>query len=357
MKSYMAQWIAAMSANVAMLSCGMLFGWASPTLPKLLSGEDQLRLNSDEGAWAISMLSFGCAVGPLLSCLLVDRIGRKWSLLWMTVPNLASWLIIGLADSAGLLYAGRFVGGIAVGGTYSLMPMYLGEVAEDRIRGGLGTLMLSMLNSGMLFAFSVGPWVSRQTLCVIAVIPPLIFLLTFLWMPETPYYLIMKNNEDKAEKSLIWLRQNSNVTEELDEIRINVERQSQNDSSVFELIKSVGNRKALYISGGLLFVQQFCGVNPLQSYIFPTNVKAKASVILSMYGSALAMIISKLYQIISDAVGEHVVFYGFAIITMLGVVFIYFYVPETKQQSLQEIQDALNQVDSKDKKQQKDTSG
>ena len=76
--------------------------------------------------------------------------------------------------------------------------------------------------------------------------------------------------------------------------------------------------------------------------LFPTNVKASANMVVSVYGSVLGVIIAKLYQAVSTAIGSHWMFYFFAGSSILGILFIYFYVPETKKLSLEDIQKKLN---------------
>lgn len=119
----------------------------------------------------------------------------------------------------------------------------MGEIAEDRIRGGMGILMNLMINLGTLMAFSIGPWVSRTTLGLSGAVIPVVYLVAFIWAPESPYYYAMKRMPYKIEKSLQWLRGVSNVGEEVKSIQSNVDFKRKHAGTITELFTVPGNQK------------------------------------------------------------------------------------------------------------------
>lgn len=140
----------------------------------------------------------------------------------------------------------RFIGGLGTGVSFTILPMYLGEIAEDKIRGALGALIAQMMNAGILLTYCVGPWVSRVALACMGGVLPVLFGLMFIWMPDSPYFLIMKHRPDQAKQSLIWLRGTGDVTEELEKVRVNVEHDRKNAGTVKELVMIPGNRKVRF---------------------------------------------------------------------------------------------------------------
>lgn len=80
------------------------------------------------------------------------------------------------------------------------------------------------------------------------------------------------------------------------------------------------------------------------SELFPTNVKALATMSISIVGALGGMVTMKLYQIVADAYGIHVVFWGFAVIEIFSGIFIHFILPETKQRSLRDIQEEFHGI-------------
>ncbi|XP_076248619.1 facilitated trehalose transporter Tret1 [Calliopsis andreniformis] len=78
------------------------------------------------------------------------------------------------------------------------------------------------------------------------------------------------------------------------------------------------------------------------SEIFPTNVKALGSACGILCCNLLAFIVIMFYPIIVEDYGAHVSFWIFSAITLLGTIFVYIIVPETKGRTLQEVQEQLH---------------
>jgi facilitated trehalose transporter len=62
----------------------------------------------------------------------MDRIGRKNTMLILSVPFVLGWLLIGYAQNLAMMLVGRFVSGFCGGGFSLVAPVYIGETAEDR---------------------------------------------------------------------------------------------------------------------------------------------------------------------------------------------------------------------------------
>ncbi|XP_050670798.1 facilitated trehalose transporter Tret1-like isoform X2 [Leptidea sinapis] len=80
----------------------------------------------------------------------------------------------------------------------------------------------------------------------------------------------------------------------------------------------------------------------LQAELFPINVKTVASSIATMLACILNFVVTKSYQGIKDVFGHYTVFWAFASIAYFGIFFIYYFVPETKGKTLEEVQDEIN---------------
>lgn len=79
----------------------------------------------------------------------------------------------------------------------------------------------------------------------------------------------------------------------------------------------------------------------MQAELFPINVKSLASSIATMMACIFNFIVTKLYQSVKDAFGLYTVFWLFASVAYIGVFFTYFFVPETKGKTLEEVQDNI----------------
>lgn len=86
--------------------------------------------------------------------------------------------------------------GFAGSGAFILIPLFVAEIAEDSVRGSLGSLMMLNCNVGILFAFIVGNYLSYDTQHIILASVPIIFFITFSFFPESPQYLMKSGNEE-----------------------------------------------------------------------------------------------------------------------------------------------------------------
>lgn len=162
-----------------------------------------------------------------------------------------------------MFYIARFISGLAVGVIFTILPMYIGEIAEDEVRDTLGSFMQLFIVIGLLFAYVLGPYVSIKQFNFVSIIPPIAFLLLFHFLiPESPYYLI-KSSKTAAENALMKLRGKSrdDVQTELKSVQTSVEETLANKASFFDIFKSKGLTRAMIISIGLVTFQQLSGIN------------------------------------------------------------------------------------------------
>lgn len=188
-----------------------------------------------------------------------------------------------------------FPGGICV-----TAPMYIGEIAEPAIRGALGSFFQLFLTVGILFTYVVGGFTDWRTLSIISAVVPIIFGLAFFFVPETPQYLLKKNKLKEAERSLAWLRgPNYDISHEIEEIQKDVDSAAQNKASLMDLVTVPANRKALICSLGLMFFQQFSGINAVIFYTMPI-FKSAGSDIDPTIATIIVGIVQTVFTVISS---------------------------------------------------------
>lgn len=95
--------------------------------------------------------------------------------------------------------------------------------------------------------------------------PPIIFISSFIWLPDSPYFLIGKNREKEAISSLERLRGHKEVQQEYERMCIAV-RKSEDNKGALKEIMSRNNLRAAVITMGLAGIQQFCGSQAVISY-------------------------------------------------------------------------------------------
>lgn len=119
--------------NLLYFSCGTTITWTSPTIPYLQSPNPILVINDEQSSYITSSTITGQIFGPLLSGLLTAYIGRKWSLYVVVCMFVVQWIFLGLALNVDSLCYARLIGGAATGFSFSILPMYVAEIAEVSI--------------------------------------------------------------------------------------------------------------------------------------------------------------------------------------------------------------------------------
>uniref|UniRef100_A0A1B6DV63 Major facilitator superfamily (MFS) profile domain-containing protein n=1 Tax=Clastoptera arizonana TaxID=38151 RepID=A0A1B6DV63_9HEMI len=275
-KAILRQYIAALTATLGLMVVGESFGWPSPTLPKLMEPGAPFTINHTQISWMVSLLYLGNMISPIPTGYLMDKFGRKRSLLYINVFSITSWILILIAKSPVMLYIARFFAGIWIGSVTTVVPLYIGEIAQPNIRGALANFVSMMTYFGDLFVYVIGPYVSYSSLAIIAGLVPVLFAVTFSMMPETPYFYVMHKQTDEARKSLSWLRGDKNKDEleaELIQIDHTVTKQMENKGRFQDIFATRGSRKAFLIVEMLSIFLKFSGTGVIMAFASTTLPK------------------------------------------------------------------------------------
>lgn len=239
----------------------MQYGWSAPMIPVLESPGSPVAITESDTVWLESIYMIGGMAGLPLTIYFVDRIGRQKTIIGACITSLIAWILIAVANSVELLLVARFLTGLAGDVNFVAAPMYIAEIADQKIRGFLSGIIYLMMLLGILVIYSVGPFVPVYASCIVGILLLLFELLTYPFMPESPYYLLGKGKRDAAQKSLRRLRGTMDVDKELQEIEQAVERQRSERGRPQDLILIKSNRKALIIMTVLNGAQHFSSIS------------------------------------------------------------------------------------------------
>ncbi|KAK4886107.1 hypothetical protein RN001_002378 [Aquatica leii] len=289
-KRYLYQYLISLSGCVSILTSGINLGWTSPYLPQILNGTYiNISMTSDQGSWCAVMPLIGAVPGAFLTIFIVDRIGRKLSTLLMAPIVLLCFILLAFSDTVFSIFSVRFIIGAVEGGLYTVLPIYLGEISDPQIRGILTALMGAFSILGALLINVLGFHYSIFTSSLLCAIVPIVHFLTFVLVPESPYYLIKKGKIKEAKNSLKILRATVNIDDELNELKLAVARQeTEKEAKVTDLITVKSNRRAVLIYIIINFTRKFSGKNPIQFYTTSIFYLAEGS--LSTYLSVIVFI-------------------------------------------------------------------
>nr|WP_158498597.1 sugar porter family MFS transporter [Martelella endophytica] len=160
-----------------------------------------------------SAVPLGAVAGTILAMVTTDRYGRKPMLILGAMIFLVGSLISALAFNQYVLTLARLIIGVGIGASAMTAPMFLAEVAPARIRGTIVSAFQLMITIGILVSYmsdaafgGSGDW---RWMIGVGVFPSLIALVGILLSPETPRWLTLNSNADKARDIIAHLQPES----------------------------------------------------------------------------------------------------------------------------------------------------
>jgi MFS transporter, SP family, xylose:H+ symportor len=238
--------------------------------------------------WANSCALLGCLAGSLLSGALTERWGRRPLLLASAVLFAVSSALTGLAHSFEAFIAWRIAGGIAIGLSSNVSPMYIAEISPAAVRGRLVTLNQFAIVVGILIAQIANLLIARpmpvgltseqllmtwnvqwgwRWMFIAVVLPSIVFTICSIFLPESPRWLLKRGHTDRAREILARIGGRLYAEAEIAAIAKSMQSvdSEAGQSSWSELLKP-GISKALWIAVGLAVLQQWTGINILFNY-------------------------------------------------------------------------------------------
>ena len=213
-----------------------------------------------------SLLLLGAIGGALIAGRLADRIGRKPTILITATVFVLGVLLAAFTPSYAVLLIARLVIGLAVGSSSMVVPLYIGEIAPPRFRGGLVSLNQLAITLGILVSYLVdyglassGNW---RLMFGLAAAPAVLLFGGILTQKESPYWLIERGRDGEARSVLARLRPSGEVDQEVSEIRSVI---SQGRAGLRELL-SRAVKPALLVGVAMAVFQQVTGINTVIYY-------------------------------------------------------------------------------------------
>ncbi|CAG09665.1 unnamed protein product, partial [Tetraodon nigroviridis] len=320
-------YLATFASVLGPMSFGFVLGYSSPVIPELTATADpRLQLDANQASWFGSIVTVGAAVGGLLGGWMVEKFGRKLSLMFCSLPFVFGFTVIVAAQNVWMLYVGRLLTGLASGVTSLVVPLYISEMSHERVRGTLGSCVQLMVVLGIMGVYLAGIW---RWLAICCSIPPALLMVLMCFMPETPRFLLSKGKRREAEEALRFLR-GPDAPIEWECARIEDACDEQGSSFHLSDLKDPGVYKPLLIGAMLMVFQQMTGINDIMFYA--ENIFEQAHFTNSDLASVLVGLIQVIFTgvaaIIMDKAGRKVllIISGIAMTISTAAFGIYFYI-------------------------------
>ncbi len=239
----------------------------------------------------VAMALYGTIVGAIFGGMPAEKFGRKKTLLWVALLYLVSAVGCALAPGVVALMFFRFLGGLAIGASSVVAPMYIAEISPREKRGQLTAMFQFNIVLGILIAYlsnwligTDGPSDWRWMLGVVA-FPSLLFVILLPYVPESPRWLVVKRG--KTLEALDILKQINPATAEssLKEI-VESQHGEVRESGLKEFLNG-RYRTPIILAFLIAFFNQVSGINAVIYYaprIFEDAGMAASSALLSSVG-------------------------------------------------------------------------
>ena len=247
------------SALIAALG-GLLFGFDTAVISGTVKSlREVFSLNDWWLGFTVASALIGTILGAATAQIPANRLGRKPTLIIMAVLYIIcsvgcavpwNWTVGTLTSTDWLLFmASRFLGGVAVGVSSVVSPLYTAEISPAKSRGFLVAITQFNLVFGILLAFFtnylIGNYMASyipsaagmewRWMLGIMIVPSALFFVFAFTIPESPRWLIGKGQTEKAKTIIEKLGpdEGRTVDEEVNVIRLAIDEETRHGKVAF----------------------------------------------------------------------------------------------------------------------------
>jgi sugar porter (SP) family MFS transporter len=310
---------------------GFLFGFDTV----VISGAEktiQALWGLSPGLHGIAMASalYGTVVGSLLGGWPADRFGRKATLLWIGVLYFVGAVGSGLAPNVATFIVARVIGGLGIGVSTVVAPMYISEIAPPKYRGRLAGMFQFNIVFGILIAY-VSNWLlagvgenAWRWMLGVAAFPSLLYAVFCFGLPESPRWLLSRKGDREAGLQVL-----QRIEPDISKAEIAAQADAIMAASSEQ---TVGNfwtmrlRKPILLAILIAFFNQLSGINAILYFaprIFElTGLGAKAALLQSIGIGVTNLVFTFVGLWLIDRLGRRTLLYigSFGYIISLGLV-------------------------------------
>jgi sugar porter (SP) family MFS transporter len=265
---------------------GLLMGFDASVISGVVGFiEPEFQLSKIELGWAVSSLTLTATLAMLLAGPLSDRIGRRKVLTYAAILYAVSAIGSALAPDFITLVIARMVGGLGVGASLIIAPMYIAEISPAKMRGRMVSFNQLNIVIGISLAFFTNylilQWGKSDAALAVALkfgehnwrwmlgietLPAVLYFFGLFLVPRSPRWLLMKNRHDEAIAILERFNSKEQVANDVAAIEESIKADAHKEKvSIKELFRPA---LTLVLTIGIVIavLQQITGINSVFFY-------------------------------------------------------------------------------------------
>jgi len=256
---------------------GLLFGFDTGVISGAIPYfQQRFQLGNDWVELITTAGLLGAVIGALSCGRIADLLGRKKVILAAALVFSIGAIWSGMAPDARMLIVARFFLGTAIGVSSFAVPLYISEISPARSRGTLVSLFQLLITIGIMVsyfsdsAFALPEGAPGYVDCwrpmfYVGVIPALIMFIGMIFLPETPRWLISKGRDEECRNVLMKVEDPVLISEVIATMKEEIALDKGNRVRWNDILQP-WLRAPLIIAVGIMFVQQFTGINTIIYY-------------------------------------------------------------------------------------------
>lgn len=247
--------------------------------------ETEFALTKLQLGWAVSSLTLTSTMAMMAAGPLSDRIGRRKTLYYAALLYAISAFASAMAPSFWFLVVARMIGGIGVGASLILAPMYIAEIVPAKVRGQMVSLNQLNIVIGISVAFftnylilklgqSGAEWTqvlkikeyNWRWMLGLEFLPAVVYFFSLFAVPRSPRWLIMKGEFDEALEVLKSTRSDELALKEIENVKNSIANEENKEKAKLGDLFKPALRLVLTIGIVVAVLQQITGINSVFFY-------------------------------------------------------------------------------------------
>ncbi|MEM6327989.1 MAG: sugar porter family MFS transporter [Bacteroidota bacterium] len=300
---------------------GFLMGFDASVISGVVGFiEVEFSLTKAQLGFSVASLTLTAALAMMVAGPLADRFGRKPILFAAAILYAISAIGSALAPSFGVLVVARMIGGLGVGASLIIAPVYIAEIAPPEMRGQMVSFNQLNIVIGITVAFFTNylilqladspPFAGNEWRWMLGLetLPAILYFGGLFFVPSSPRWLLMQGRRDEALPIMQMAVGNVAAVQELDDIQKAMAEDANKDKGSLRDLFSPSLRLVLTIGVVIAIIQQATGINAVFFYaptIFEqSGIGTDASFVQAIFVGVINLVFTLLAIAFVDRLGR-----------------------------------------------------